>query len=282
MNYLRARTIEEVLHRLSAQPQARIVCGATDLFADPALAPGKVEWVDISRVEALRAIARRDGMVRIGAAATWDQIAATAWLPAALRQAAESVGSRQIRVQGSIGGNLCHASPVADGVPPLLALDAQVELASERGVRRLPLAEFLLGRRRTALRADELLLAVCFPVAHERERTAFVKYANRDGMAIAVVSAAVRVAMSSDGHIEKLAVSVGGVSEVPLRLRALETALEGRHRSALAPATRELVTWSPIDDCRASAAHRLHVAPLAIERAFNDCIKESGHGGLSA
>lgn len=284
MNYLRARTLEEVLHRLSEQPRPYVICGGTDLFADPALVPGRLEWVDISRVDALRAIDERDGIVRIGAAATWDAVAATGWLPAALRQAAASIGSRQIRVQGSIGGNLCHASPVADGVPPLLALDAHVELASRRRVRKLPLAGFLLGRRRTALLADELLVAVSFALPHAQAHTAFVKCTNRDGTAIAVVSAAVLLSLSGDGVMEKLAISVGGVSEVPRRMRALEAALTGQPRAAWARAVERasLEELTPIDDCRAPAAHRIHIARLAIARAFNDGIKESGNGTSSA
>jgi CO/xanthine dehydrogenase FAD-binding subunit len=275
MNYLRARTLEDVLNRLSAHPRPYVICGATDVFADPVLVPGRLEWVDISRVDALRFIERRDGIARIGAATTWDAVAATEWLPVALRQAAAAVGSRQIRVQGSIGGNLCHASPVADGVPPLLALDAHVELASRRGVRRLPLAGFLLGRHRTALLADELLVAVSFALPHAQDRTSFIKCTNRDGTAIAVVSAAVFVSISNDDTMDNLAISVGGVSEVPLRMRALESALKGRHRAACARAVEEasLAELAPIDDCRAPAAHRLHSARVAIARAFNELIQ---------
>jgi CO/xanthine dehydrogenase FAD-binding subunit len=277
MNYLRARTLEDVLHRLSASPRPSVVCGATDVFADPTLVPGKREWVDISRVDELRFIERRDGMLCIGAATTWDAVAATEWLPAALRQAAASIGSRQIRVQGSIGGNLCHASPVADGVPPLLALDACVELASSRGVRRLPLAEFLLGRRRTALLADELLVAVSCALPHARERTAFVKCTNRDGTAIADVSAAVRLSTFSDGSIDMLAIAVGGASETPLRMHGLEVVLTGRHHVEAAQVVEQapLAELAPIDDCRAPAAHRIHLARLALARAFNDCIEET-------
>jgi CO/xanthine dehydrogenase FAD-binding subunit len=284
MTYLRARNLDEVLKRLSEQPQPHVICGATDVFADPALVSARLDWLDISRVDALRSIELRDGMVRIGAATSWSAIAATGWLPDALRQAADSIGSRQIRVQASIGGNLCHASPVADGVPPLLALDALVELASGRGVRRLPLAEFLLGRRRTALEADELLVAVLFALPHAQDRTAFLRCTNRDGTALAVVSAAVLLSISSEDIIEKIAISVGGVAQVPLRMHALEAELKGRHQLELVRTIREasLAEFTPIDDCRASAAYRLHIAPLAITRAFNDCLKETGYGRLSA
>ncbi|MCC8405598.1 FAD binding domain-containing protein [Paraburkholderia sp. MMS20-SJTN17] len=284
MNYFRARTVDEVLGRLAERPPPRVICGATDLFADPALLPAKYEWVDISRVDALRAIERRDGMARIGSATTWEAIAATEWLPTALREAAASVGSRQIRVQGSIGGNLCHASPVADGVPPLLALDAHVELASTRGVRRLPLTEFLLGRRRTSLHADELLVAVWFALPRAQDRTAFIKCTNRDGAAIAVVSAAVRLRMSGEDTMDAVAISVGGVSETALRMRELEAAMQGQRRAGLARAIEEasLVELTPIDDCRAPAAHRIHLARLAIGRAFSHCIKETDRGVSTA
>ena len=187
-------------------------------------------------------------------------------------------------MQGSIGGNLCHASPVADGVPPLLALDARLELASARGVRLLPLAEFLLGRRRTALLADELLVAVSCALPHAQDRTAFVKCTNRDGTAIAVVSAVVRLSISADDTIGKLAIGVGGASEVARRMRALEASLEGRRRAEAARLIEgaPLPELAPIDDCRAPAAHRLHRARVAIARAFNDCFEETGHDVSSA
>lgn len=284
MNYLRARTIEEALARLARQPQPRIVCGATDVFADAGLVPSAHEWLDISGIEALRAIERRDGMARIGAASSWEAIARTAWLPAALTQAAASVGSRQIRVQGSIGGNLCHASPVADGVPALLVLDAQVVLASVRGERRLPLAQFLPGGRRTALQAGELLAAVLFALPGDEDRTAFIKCANRDGPAIAVVSAAARLRLCADGIVQAAAIAVGGASEVVARMRALEVSLVGLPYDALAEAVEaaSLSELSPIDDCRASASHRLHLARLAVTRACLCCIEESPHGASTA
>jgi CO/xanthine dehydrogenase FAD-binding subunit len=146
------------------------------------------------------------------------------------------------------------------------------------------LAEFLLGRRRTALEADELLVAVLFALPHAQNRTAFVRCTNRDGTALAVVSAAVLLSISSEDMIEKISISVGGVAEVPLRMHALEAQLKDRHRSELVSTITEasLAEFTPIDDCRASAAYRLNAAPLAIARAFNDCIKERGHGRLSA
>jgi CO/xanthine dehydrogenase FAD-binding subunit len=284
MNYFRAQTIEEVLDRLARHPRPRIVCGATDAFADAGLVPASSEWVDISRIDALRGIERRDGVARIGAASTWEAIARTAWLPVALTEAAASVGSRQIRVQGTLGGNLCHASPVADGVPPLLALDAHVELASMRGLRRLSLADFLRGSRQTALSPDELLVAISFALPCAEDRTAFIKCTNRDGAAIAVVSAAVRLRVSAGDTLEAAAVAVGGASAIALRMRALEVSLSGRRRADVAGAIRaaSLAELSPIDDCRATASHRIYLARLAVLRAFRCCIEESANGASVA
>lgn len=280
MDYFRAPTVQEALAKLAEEPRRRVICGATDAFADISLVPARSAWVDISRIDALRRIERCDGWARIGAASSWESIARTAWLPAALRDAAAAVGSLQIRLQGSIGGNLCHASPVADGVPPLLSLDAQVELASVRGVRRLPLQEFLLGSGRIALKADELLVAVLFALPSEADRTAFVKCTNRDGSALAVVSAAVRLRMSAVNTIEAAAVAVGGASEVPLRMPALEASLQGRRAEALRDVIEgaSLAALTPIDDCRATAVHRTHLARIGIMRALTHCIEEAAHG----
>ncbi|WP_321803454.1 FAD binding domain-containing protein [Burkholderia sp. BCC1993] len=284
MNYLRADTIEAVLGTLAAQPRPRIVCGATDVFADIGLVPARSAWLDISRVDALHGIARHDGIIRIGAASTWETIARTTWLPVALTEAAASIGPRQIRVQGTIGGNVCHASPVADGIPALLALDARVELASVRGVRRLSLAEFLPGPRRTALHADELLVAVLFAQPRAHDRSSFIKCTNRDGAAIAVVSAAAQLRARTDGTIEAAAVAVGGASDVARRLRVLETALAGRRYDELADviAAAPLAELSPVDDCRATALHRIHLARVAIARAFTCCIEENARGASPA
>jgi CO/xanthine dehydrogenase FAD-binding subunit len=284
MNYLRARTVEEALARLGAHPRPRIVCGATDVFADATLVPSRFEWLDISRLDALRRIERGDGMVSVGAACNWEAIAGTPWLPASLTQAAGYVGSRQIRIQGTVGGNICHASPVADGVPALLSLDAQVELASLRGVRRLPLADFVLGSGRTALHADELLTAVLFALPRTQDRTAFVKCSNRDGPAIAVVSAAVHLRLCARGTVRAAAVAVGGASEVAVRMRAVEAALlERRCGDAIdSLALASFDELAPIDDCRGTPAHRLHLARVAVMRALAHCIEDSAYGASIA
>ncbi|MBO9687129.1 MAG: FAD binding domain-containing protein [Mitsuaria chitosanitabida] len=311
MNYLRANTLDEALAELARLPR-RVICGGTDVYADPAAPVAASAWLDIGRVEALRDIALVGGQLRIGAAVTWEALARSPLTPTVLREAADQVGSRQIRVQGSLGGNLCHASPIADGVPPLLALDAQVELASTAGSRRLRLDEFLLGRRRTALRPDELLTAVLVPVpvpaesaspvaasrvaapplagspaaaspvatsllaatplaaSPSTERGAFIKCANRDGTALAVVSAALLLRWNDRGLPARAAIAIGGASDVPVRLRGLEALFEGIRPADLPRLIREtpLPELAPIDDHRGSAALRRHLVRVAIERAL--------------
>jgi CO/xanthine dehydrogenase FAD-binding subunit len=272
MNYLCARSLDDALAALARGPH-RIVCGATDAYAQGQAAPSAVPWLDISGVDALQGITASGSMLRIGAAVTWDRIDRCEQMPGVLREAARTVGSRQIRLRGSLGGNLCHASPVADGIPALLALDARVELAGPRGVRQLPLPEFVLGRQRTALLPDELLAAILVESPGPSERTAFIKLAQRDASAIAVVAAAVRLRWRDDRMLASAAIAVGGASEAAIRLCGLESLLEGAPREAIPPliAATPMPELSPIDDRRGSAALRHRWARVAVQRACARC-----------
>ncbi|ARN18703.1 FAD binding domain-containing protein [Piscinibacter gummiphilus] len=267
MTYLVADRLDDALSALAREPH-RIVCGATDCYAEPV--PGTPgPWLDISRIGALRGIRHDGDCVHIGAITSWDDIDTSPRVPRGLREAARGIGSRQIRVQGTVGGNLCHAAPAADGVPALLALQARVQLASARGLRELPLEQFVLGRRRTALRSDELLSAVVFDAPGAADTTAFVKCTHREGPALAVVSAAVRLRWRECGVVASAMVAVGAASEVPCRVRAVEAGLEGADPSEMARriAASPLPELAPIDDCRGSSALRLHLARVAIARA---------------
>ena len=161
---VRPESLAEATSLLAARDYT-ILSGGTDVF--PALVdrPPPAAMLDVSHLPEIRGISRRDGAIRIGGATTWSEIIA-APLPRAfdaLKAAAREVGSVQIQNRGTIAGNLCNASPAADGVPPLLALDAEVELVSSCGTRRLALADFILGNRRTALAPDEILSAILVP-----------------------------------------------------------------------------------------------------------------------
>lgn len=251
-----------------------MLAGGTDLYpgAGPQLA-GAV--LDIGDLPGISRIETGEGM-RIGAAVPWAEIA-VAKLPMAcraLQQAARQVGGRQVQAAGTIGGNLCNASPAADGVPPLLALDAEVELVSVRGVRRLPLQQFLLGPRRTALQPDELLAAVVIPGAALHGRSAFAKLGARSHLVISIAMVAAR-AVVEGGQIREAAIAVGSCSPVAVRLPAVEAALVGAAVGAAVDRVRAAdvqAALSPIDDVRATAAYRRAAAVELLRRALAEAL----------
>jgi CO/xanthine dehydrogenase FAD-binding subunit len=175
----------------------------------------------------------------------------------------------QIQNTATVAGNLCNASPAADGVPALLVLDAEVELRSVRGQRRVPLAHFILGNRRTAREVDELVTAVIVPDTAVRGRSAFVKLGGRRYLVISIAMAAVRVDLDGEGRIATAAVAVGSCSAVAQRLAGVERALVGSRPDATRDvlATVELPELSPIGDVRASAGYRLDAAREIVARA---------------
>src|ERR1700726_77558 len=150
--YARPSNLDDALGLL-AESGARVIAGGTDVYPGAGERPLQADYVDISNISALRGVSVDGACVRIGAATTWSDLARADLPPAfdALKVAARDVGAVQIQNRGTIAGNLCNASPAADGIPPLLILDASVELASNRGARRLPLSQFITGNRRTSL-----------------------------------------------------------------------------------------------------------------------------------
>ena len=208
--YFRPRTLNETIDTLSRHG-GQILSGGTDFF--PALGdrPVASPVVDISEVSELRGISFHDSEIRIGGLTTWTDVL-HAPLPScfdALKSAAREVGSIQIQNRGTVAGNLCNASPAADGVPPLLALDAEVELASQSGVRRIPLARFLLGNRRTLRHADEVLSAVIVPRGLDHARSAFLKLGSRRYLVISIVMVAAIVDADEEGRVKHARVAVG-------------------------------------------------------------------------
>jgi len=217
----------------------------------------------------------------IGGRATWTELLRADLPPAfdALKLAAREVGSIQIQNRGTVAGNLCNASPAADGVPPLLALDAEVELASARGRRVLPLGDFILGYRKTARQPDELLVAVRIPRASISGVSHFLKLGARSYLVISIAMVAIRIALDETGRIEEAAIAVGACSAVAQRLRRLETALIGRQsgeEALAAVAGCPFDELSPIDDVRASAAYRSRAAAELVRRALRHSHEQLG------
>ncbi len=253
---------------------ATLLAGGTDLYPAHVGRSLPRHVVSLGRVTELRGISRNGAGFRLGGSTTWSEIAAANLPPAfdALRQAARDVGSIQIQNRGTIAGNLCNASPAADGVPPLLALDAAVELASANGTRQLPLSEFITGYRRTARQPDEILSAIIVPPS--AGRSAFVKLGARRYLVISIVMAGACVEMAPDGSIASVRVAIGAASPVAQRLPQLERELAGLAagiRPSSRVATRHVESLRPIDDVRAEAWYRrdaaIHVLGAALDRA---------------
>jgi CO/xanthine dehydrogenase FAD-binding subunit len=264
--------MQEALAMLAADPALTPFAGGTDLY--PARA-ARFAWgqsfpeamLDLGALPGLAAIEEAPDHWRIGASVTWAALRDAALPPEfdALRAAAREVGGAQIQNRGTIAGNLCNASPAADGVPPLLALDAEVELASLRGIRRLRLPDFILGNRRTTRATDELLTAVLVPQRGGAIRSGFEKLGARRYLVISIVMAAATLRLEQ-GRIAEAAVAVGACAPVARRLPALEAALLDTRPGAFAVTPAHLAGLAPIDDPRASAAYREEAALAVVRR----------------
>ncbi len=224
--------------RLLAETGARPLAGGTDIFPADAsnTAWGRAgidrqDLLDLTGIADLQRIDVGADHVEIGALVTW-RAAIDADLPPwfdAVRQAARDVGGQQIQNRGTLAGNLCNASPAADGVPPLLALDASVRLASRSGTRELPLATFLQGNRQTALAPDELLTHIDLPTPPAEARSVFLKLGARRYLVISIAMVASTVTLDDAGRIADLRIAVGACSAVARRLHDLEARLQGLH-----------------------------------------------------
>ncbi len=278
---------EDAVRLFCDHPQARIIAGGSDVLVQ--VREGKLagaELISIHGIGTLRGIrCEKDGTVRIGALTSFTQLASDPiileHIPP-LAAAAAEVGSPQIRNIGTIGGNLCNASPTADTPPTLLAWDAELELTGPWGARRLPVREFCVGSGKTDLRPGELLTAVLFPrAAYEGYTGNMVKYSVREALDTAIVNCSVSVRLS--GHkdrIEKVRAAFGGaVGPMPVRTPTAEAAAEGRelNRETLELfAEAVLKDLHPRDGWRASKALREQIAAELAERTLRKSILLGG------
>ncbi|MBL4615505.1 MAG: FAD binding domain-containing protein [Magnetovibrio sp.] len=274
MAYLLASSVQEALSCLS-QSRHTILAGGTDLYPAAGERTIKGPVLDVSRLEELKGVSLEDGEFRIGGLTTWSEIVAADLPPqfAALKMAAREVGSVQIQNVATIAGNLCNASPAADGVPPLLALNAEVELMSQGGVRRLALADFIYGNRRTALAPDELVSAIYIADDLKSCVSHFAKLGARRYLVISTIMVAVVVELDADGLIAQARICVGACSEVAQRLSTLEQALVGADLNEVASRLQpeHFENLSPITDVRATAQYRQATAIEMVRRALNAC-----------
>jgi CO/xanthine dehydrogenase FAD-binding subunit len=264
--YTRPTRLDEAL-AVRAQGGFSVLAGGTDHYPARVGRSPQEDILDLTGIRELRGIAERRDHWRIGATTTWTEVIEAKLPPLfdCLRLAAREVGGVQIQNAGTVAGNLCNASPAADGVPPLLALDAAVELASERGRRTLPLAQFITGPRKTALAANEIVAAVLVPKPKHEARSRFIKLGARKYLVISIAMAAAVV--EGEGNIVRRArVAVGACSPVAQRLPALEATLVGKPLDPGLARPEHLAPLSPIDDVRGSAGYRNQAALALVRR----------------
>ena len=262
MDVLTPRSLAEALRIKADRPEARPIAGGTDVMVElnfDRVRPAAL--LNLNEVPELRGWARDDGRVRLRSGLTYAEAlhGPLAEILPALAEASRTVGSPQIRNRGTIGGNLGTASPAGDALPPLLIERADVELASVRGVRQMPLGDFLLGPRRNALEPDELVAAVL--VRPSRAPQTFMKVGPRNAMVIAVVS----LALAADRERGELRASFGSASPVPGFVTAPLAEIDAFPERVAAAA-------SPIDDVRGSSAYRRHALRVLATRALERCL----------
>jgi CO/xanthine dehydrogenase FAD-binding subunit len=274
MQFLQPVTLREALEARSAHPGATPLWGGTDVMVDVNFGRSRPDVVlDLTRVRELADWAPDDGVLHVGAGVSYARAIRELGdrLPG-LARASRTVGSPQIRNRGTIGGNLGSSSPAGDALPPLFASGAEVELASIRGTRRMPVTEFVTGPKRNALDADELITA--FRVSPAAGPQQFSKVGTRNAMVIAVCS----FALALDVAERRVGTCIGSAAPTPVRAgdaeRFAEAELDWDGRTAPSPATLErfgeLVAGaaSPIDDVRGSAAYRRHALAVLARRSL--------------
>jgi xanthine dehydrogenase small subunit len=260
------RSLADLLALRATHPDALLLAGATDLglLASRARKPPPAV-IHLAHVPELTAISEGKDEITIGAAVPYARAmpALVVAFPA-LRAYLTRLGSRQIRTLGTLGGNIGTASPIGDMPPVLLALETRLKLVSARGARELPLEEFFLDYRKTALAPDEIIESLTLPRLWPGEVFFCDKVSKRRDQDISTVAGAYRLRLK-DGKIEDVRVAFGGMAAVPKRAAHVEAAIlkEGRIAAAAAELPKD---FQPINDWRGSGAYRLQVAANLLRR----------------
>ena len=277
-------SVDDCLKALAGHgPDVKLVAGGTDLLPqlkNSLLKPALV--VDLSGVKELRALERdAAGGLRIGAAVTARELEQDVRVRKeypAIAESAALVGSIQIRNLATVGGNLCNAAPSADMAPPLIALEAEAVIAGPKGRRRVPLASFFQGVRRTVLGPDELLLELIVPTPAPRSGGNYLRHTPRRELDIAVVGVASQLTLA-DGVCAKARIALASVAPTPVRATEAEHALEGQPLTAErieAAATLAVSAASPISDQRGSAEYRRHLVRVLTRRTLITARERAG------
>ncbi len=278
-DYFRPATLEEALE-LRAGRQLQVLAGGTDVFP---IRTTRAAWgdrttmdvLDISGLSELRVIERQAGHYRIGCLTTWSDLVGADLPPLfdGLKQAAREVGGVQIQNRGTIVGNICNASPAADGTPCLQVMNAQVELSSSRGQRVVDLTDFHNGYRSHVCRDDEIVTGLLVDHGDNDFLTRFRKLGSRRYLVISIVMTAAAIRTDSAGRVAEARISVGSCSAVASRLTVLEETLKGASLDeGLADCVDDyqLATLQPIDDIRATAAYRKEAARVVLKDLLSE------------
>lgn len=281
MEFRTVCSTEEALETLMQEgEQAKVLAGGSDLMLQ--LKRKELEagiLVHIQRVSDLTGISSSDD-VRIGSLVSHAEIIDSSLIRSnygSLASAAGSIGGWQTQVVGTIGGNVANASPAADLIPPLLVHGATVHLASKRDKRSMLLNDFLLGRRKTALASDELIIGLSLESKPKLTADKYLKVGRRSAMEVAIVGLAVRMTLEDDLEtISNIRISVASCGPKAFLANSASSVLTGKRiTSALISEAGEhlLSEASPIDDIRASAAYRMRLLPKVLEQAIVACIE---------
>ena len=277
--YYRPDKINEALDSLSRE-KLTIAAGCTDLLPSTQQDNLGDNILDISGIKSLRNIDFENGFRRIGSGVTWTDIVENNNLPNCydmLKECSLQIGSQQIQNLGTIGGNLCNASPAADGVPCLLSLDASIELLSVNGKRVLKLEDFIKGSRKTELQNNEILSAILIPKEAEIGRSSFLKLGARKYLVISIAMIACKLNLEKD-IISDIAISVGSCSAVAKRIKSLENLLIGK--SIKDELTTIILNYnyknylSPINDIRGTNTYRLKASKVLVKDTIMQTINK--------
>ncbi|MBT5458970.1 MAG: xanthine dehydrogenase family protein subunit M [Rhodospirillaceae bacterium] len=272
--YLQPDTLDDALSALADQ-SLTVISGGTDYYPARVGKPIDDDILDISRIAGLRGITEADDHFHFGASTSWTDII-EADLPPwfdGLKLAAREVGGVQIQNAGTIAGNFCNASPAADGIPPLFALDAQVELASARGTQSMGLEKFIMGNRKIRIATDEIVTGLRIANPANPARSTFLKLGARKYLVISIVMVAAVIEQNADGTVAAARIAVGSCSAAAKRLRLLERALKDRplnEELGDVPEPGHLSILSPITDVRGSADYRQDSALTLIGRTLRE------------
>lgn len=272
--YYAPQTLQELLElKQKFGDEAKLLAGGTDLIVKMKMRATEPKYIiSLNKIKELHYISEDENFVRIGATVTWRELEKShiirKYYPA-LIDSAKVMAGVQVRNMATIGGNLCNASPAADGAPPLIVHSAKVVLQSISSVREVPLEDFFVGPGRTVLKSDEVLTQIVVPKPEERSSSTFIKI-SRTAMDLAKVSVAAYISLNEKDEVKRVRISLGAVAPTPVLSKSAEIELVGKKPTVEAIKKASLAVLkdiSPIDDIRSTAEYRRRASVVLVEDA---------------